>query len=591
VFANPASHGRAKEPKGVFSMSLTCLPYQNQHTASTIAAIAGVHSLFGGLGLESPAIVALEPPGRIALRPYQTAALDALYEYLLASTGFPLVDMATGTGKSLVIAAAVHRLAWENSNARFLVLAPRLELIEQDVAAIHTLWPDAPVGIVCEGLDQHDWQARIVVATVNSVYRRAEKLGPRDIVFVDEAHLIPHGDEGMFQTAFAALLNLQPAMRIVGLTATPYRLDSGRLDEGEGRLFDQIIFEYGIADAVADGWLAPLTAKAPIDRARIDTSRVHKIAGEFNAGELERAADRPELIDAAAGEIVVYGGGRVSWLAFCCGVDHAVHVRDALRERGIRCETVTGKTPDAQRRSIVEAFRHGEIECLTGADIFITGFDIAQVDLIALLRPTLSTSRYVQMVGRGTRKAAGKENCLVLDFGGNVMRHGPVDNPTICISNRGNHQDQAKLCPQCRTFNAVAATHCIECDYEFTEGSREAAHDGVASSLAVLGGDAEWINVEVYSLAIHEKSGRPRSFKVTYSNGVREWLAFSHSPGARWHAARKWQQLGGAMPAPADADEALRRKRELARNVDILATFDGKFWQVNQRRVAESGHA
>jgi DNA repair protein RadD len=198
-----------------------------------------------------------------ALRPYQEAALGALREHLLSSSGYPLIDMATGTGKSLVIAAAVQALAQKHPKARFLILAPRLELIEQDIAAIKLLWPEAPVGIVCAGLDRRDWEAPIVVATINSIYRSAEKLGPRDLIFVDEAHLIPSGDESMFQTAFAALLNLQPALRIVGLTATPYRLDSGRLDEGDGRLFDQVVFTYGIGAAVADGWLAPLIAKRP----------------------------------------------------------------------------------------------------------------------------------------------------------------------------------------------------------------------------------------------------------------------------------------------------------------------------------------
>jgi DNA repair protein RadD len=198
----------------------------------------------------------------IELRPYQQAALKALRTHLQSSTGYPLVDMATGTGKSLVIAAAIQQIAQQYPNVRFLILAPRLELIEQDIAAIEMLWPDAPVGVVCEGLGRHDWAARIVVATINSVYRSAEKLGPRNLIFVDEAHLIPAGDDNMFSTAFAALLNQRPELRIVGLTATPYRLDSGKLDEGDDRLFDQTIFSYGIGAGIADGYLAPLIAKA-----------------------------------------------------------------------------------------------------------------------------------------------------------------------------------------------------------------------------------------------------------------------------------------------------------------------------------------
>jgi DNA repair protein RadD len=527
----------------------------------------------------------------IELRPYQRNALAALRSYLSASTGFPLIDMATGTGKSLVIAAAVHQLARDHPGAQFLITAQRLELIEQDVKAIQAIWPDALTGIVCEGLNRHDWPARIVVATVNSIYRSAQKLGRRDVVLVDEAHLIPHGDEGMFQTSFTALLDLQPAMRIIGLTATPYRLDSGRLDEGDGRLFDQVVFSYGIGEAIADGWLSPLIAKAPDAKALIDTSRVHKIAGEFHAGELERAADQQDLIDAAADEIVEHADRRHSWLIFCCGIEHAEHVRDALRARDISCETVTGHTPEGERREIIGKFRRAEIDCLTGADIFITGFDIEQIDLIALLRPTLSTSRYIQMLGRGTRKAEGKKNCLVLDFGGNVLRHGPVDNPTIHVAAKSNGRgggDQAKICPACKTFNPLAATNCIECDHEFERKSLAPQHAAVAGTLPVLSQESEWISAEVRAFDIHEKSGKPPSFKIIYSDGdqiFRDWLAFAHSPGARWHAMCKWRELGGTMPAPADAAEALRRKHELSRHVDILVQFDGNFWQVTRRRA------
>src|SRR4029077_15267542 len=145
-----------------------------------------------------------------------------------------------------------------------------------------------------------------------------------------------------------------------------------------------------------------------------------------------------------------------------------VHVRDALTARGVNAETVTGETPAGERKETIPAFRRGEMDCLTGADIFITGFDIPQVDLIALLRPTLSTSRYIQMVGRGTRKAAGKTNCLVLDFGGNVARHGPVDNPAIrTAKSNGGGGELVKVCPACKTFNALAATTCSATDPAF----------------------------------------------------------------------------------------------------------------------------
>jgi DNA repair protein RadD len=524
------------------------------------------------------------------LRPYQQTALEALHAHLLSSSGYPLIDMATGTGKSLVIGAAVQQIAQQYPTARFLILAPRLELIEQDVAAITALWPEAPIGIVCEGLGRRDWEAPIVVGTVNSIYRCAEKRGPRGLIFVDEAHLIPSGDESMFQSTFTALLNLRPGLRIIGLTATPYRLDSGRLDEGDGRLFDQVIFSYGIGAGIADGWLAPLIAKAPGAASVINTTGVRRVAGEFNAGELERAADQTAIVEAAVDEIVAYAGRRFSWLVFCCGIAHAHHVCEALQARGVKAATVTGKTPDGERRNIFAAYRRGEIDCLTGADVFITGFDIPQVDLIALLRPTLSTSRYIQMVGRGTRKSAGKQNCLVLDFGGNVARHGPVDNPAIrTAKSNGGGGELVKVCPACKTFNALAATNCCESDHAFERKPLTPTHAPRPADLPILSTDADWMRARLCDPEIYVKPGRPESFKISYSTEARrtfrDWMAFAHGPGARWHAVRKWHELGGSMPAPSDAQEAMARWQELARDVEIIAAHDGTYWQVTARRV------
>ena len=137
--------------------------------------------------------------------------------------------------------------------------------------------------------------------------------------------------------------------------------------------------------------------------------------------------DRDDVTRAAVAEIVRHGEGRGSWLVFCSGVAHARHVRDAIRGHGVSCETVTGDTPGPERDGILAAFKAGRLRCVTNANVLTTGFDAPGTDLIALLRPTKSVGLYVQMVGRGTRLAEGKEDCLVLDFAGNTARHGPID--------------------------------------------------------------------------------------------------------------------------------------------------------------------
>jgi DNA repair protein RadD len=398
----------------------------------------------------------------LELRPYQLDALGALWGYWRNGGGNPLVDLASGAGKSLLIADLARRFV--ERGRRVLVLSHVREIVEQDARAIRAQWPDAPLGINSAGLGERDWTSPIVLATVQSIYREATRLGPRDLAIVDEAHLVPRDGEGM---------------RVAGLSATPYRLDSGRLDEGDGRLFDKVVFTYGIAHGVRDGWLAPLVAKGTA--AKIDTAGVARRGGEFVAGELERAADQADLIDDAVDEILTRATGRRSWLAFCCSIAHARHVCDAFLRRGVACATVNALTPGYERREIFDKFRAGELACLTGCNIFTTGFDIPQVDLIALLRPTLSTGLYVQMLGRGTRKAEGKADCLVCDFAGNVRRHGPVDDVVVKVAAGGSGNSsgddgavRAKECPQCASLIRPGAPSCPDCGHVFP--AREPKH-------------------------------------------------------------------------------------------------------------------
>ena len=283
----------------------------------------------------------------------------------------------------------------------------------------------------------------------------------------------------MYRSLLEALRETVPDMRVCGFTATPFRLDSGRLDEGDGKIFDAVIFDYHIGRGIADGWLSPLSSKAT--RTTIDVSGVGRRGGEFIAGELESVADDEAKISAACDEIVALGPGRRSWLVFCCGISHATHVRDALRARGIICEAVFGKTPQAERERIIAAFRAGEIQCLLNVMVLTVGFDVPKIDLLVMLRPTLSTGLYVQMIGRGTRKAEGKKDCLVLDFAQNVFRHGPVDR--VSVSTNGKTRNgtgtavkvssvNAKECPDCQELNPLSAEFCGECGYEFRNRGR-----------------------------------------------------------------------------------------------------------------------
>ena len=177
------------------------------------------------------------------LRPYQRQALEVLDAYYAREgSGNPLLSLGTATGKSLLIAWLIRDAIQRYPNVRVLMLVHVQELIEQNVKHLLALWPDAPPGINCSALGRRDWDQQIVFASIQSVFRSPKLLGRRHIVLVDECHLVPHDGDGMYRTTLDALRELHPRMSICGFSATPFRLDSGHLTEGETKIFDEVIF-------------------------------------------------------------------------------------------------------------------------------------------------------------------------------------------------------------------------------------------------------------------------------------------------------------------------------------------------------------
>lgn len=523
----------------------------------------------------------------LELRPYQRDGLDALYGYWEEGGGSPLLVYPTGAGKSLVIAKLIQELLERFPTLRISVVTHVKELIGQNFLELMRLWPSAPAGIFSAGLNRRDRKSRVLFCGIQSVWRKADDIGPFDLLIVDETHLISRDAGTMYGKFIAALRALTPDMRLVGLTATPYRLDSGRLDDGDGSLFDKVIYEANVRDLIDAGYLSPLISKSTHDE--IDLRGVGKRGGEFIPAQLEAAAMRDGLVEAAVAELVARGADRRKWLAFCAGVEHAEKVRDEIRRHGFTCETITGETRD--RDQIIRGFKEGRTRCLTSVGVLTTGFNVPDVDLIAMLMSTTSAGRYVQVVGRGFRIAEGKENCLVLDWGGNVRRHGPVDMVEIKPPGEGGGEAPVKECPNCLTFVYAATRICPHCGFEFPPPETE-VHAPEADHIPILSqGPAlsavEDVSVVSWDAERHTKFGSPDSLKVTYFAGLmsyREWWALEHAGFARDKALRLWRRHGGAEPAPETVTEALARMDELAMPATIQVRKNGKFFDIVGRR-------
>jgi DNA repair protein RadD len=300
---------------------------------------------------------------------------------------------------------------------------------------------------------------------------------------------------------------------------------------------------------------------------------------------LQAAVDRESITHAAIDEILACGEGRRSWLVFGSGVEHASHVAVALRERGVSCATIFSDTPSAERDRIIAAFKRGEIRALASMGVLTTGFNAPAVDLIAMLRPTKSTGLYVQMAGRGTRLAPGKENCLVLDFAGNVAMHGPIDavKPTVEVRLRagGAVPTPTKVCPNCDSTVATPVRQCPDCGHEFPPPEVKIA--ATATTLAILSTlRAQWIKVLEVSYRRHDKPGKPPSMRVDYGCGLvrhSEWICFEHPGYARQKAVAWWQQRSDA-PVPVSIAEALDDASNLATPRAILVRPNGRFTEV-----------
>ena len=299
---------------------------------------------------------------------------------------------------------------------------------------------------------------------------------------------------------------------------------------------------------------------------RINFGRFERL--QIRDGEVEELMDTAELVESACAEIVEHTDDRKSVLIFASGVQHGQHVARVLREtHGVECGFVCGDTPSAERDELLGRFKVGEFKFLCNVNVLTTGFDAPNIDCVAMLRPTKSPGLYYQMVGRGFRLHPGKQNCLVLDFGGNVLWHGPVDaiDASPADTRGAGTAAPAKQCPECQSVIATGYAIWPDCGFEFPPPQRT-QHEPKASDAGILSGQVTDEEFEVLDLEymIHKKRGAaddaPRSMKVEYRLGLEhwrsEWICFEHTGYARQKAVGWWNRRS-TDPVPDTSEQAV----------------------------------
>jgi DNA repair protein RadD len=503
------------------------------------------------------------------LRDYQQAAVDAVVCWTRERQGeHPLTVIPTGGGKTAVMAGLVQLLHEADPSARALILAHRRELLAQAVETAWRILPSDRVGIYSDSMGRKDTRAALTVAGIQSLQRDPYVLSkysrPIDRVLVDECHLVPDNENSAFRKTLAGLAAVNPHVQIIGLTATPYRMGTGLLHEGDNRLFAGIAYEAKIPDLLAQGYLSPLRPLAT--RQRLSTSGV-QVRGDYVPAQLAAAVDVDTTTAAIVTECVAAFHDRVSWLVFGVSLEHCEHLAAAFRAHGVSTQVIHGKMSASERSSAIAAHKSGAMRCAVSCDLLTTGYDHPQIDAIAMCRPTKSAGLYYQMVGRGFRIAPGKVDCLVLDFAGNVLAHGPVDTLAERIGSRtkGDGIAPAKECPGCAALLATGLAVCPTCGHAFPPPAPPKL-ETVPSERPLLSTDVpepSWADVsDVVFSKTAPNDGRTPTLRVDYMVGAyvtvaSEWLGFDHTGFARSKAVRWWRDRFPDSDDPVSVSEAL----------------------------------
>lgn len=527
-------------------------------------------------------------------RCYQRKAVNSIYDFYRAGKeGHPLIALPTATGKAMCIALMFKEIYNKNPSLRLMMITHNKELVAQNRDELLGIMPDAPLGIYCSGLGSKDINT-FTFASIQSISKIPEAFGKVDVVIIDEVQICNMSSETQYKNFLDGLLESNENMRVIGLSATLWRMSQGMLTENG--LFTHIVCDLTIGEDYTwfedNGYLTKVISKST--NTVLDVSDVKKRGGEYIQSQLQKACDKSEITYAALCEALPYLKKHDCAIVFATGIDHAKHITEMLVEEfGISAICVHSKMLSTERDAAIADFKAGKYKVIVNKDILTTGFNHPPISLMIDLAPTKSSGLFVQKVGRITRahyaqgydlstiegrleaiESGRKPYAVLLDYAGNTMANGKINQPRIPKKrgeSDGGGDPPMKSCPQCLALHYASVKYCNTynelteeiCDFVFEFKTNLQATASLASVVA-RGSDApvkKWIDVTsvAYSKMTSRKDGTPM-LVVTYATYLRnynEYICLAHEGFARSQAKKWWWLRSGVEYVPTSIDTAL----------------------------------
>ncbi|WP_375753779.1 DEAD/DEAH box helicase [Vibrio sp. HN007] len=568
------------------------------------------------------------------LRPYQADSVKAVVHYFRKHSTPAVIVLPTGAGKSLVI-AELARLA----KGRVLVLAHVKELVEQN----HEKYEGYGLtgSIFSAGLGRKETDQQVVFASVQSVVRNLDAFANQfSLLVIDECHRVPDEPKSSYQKVISHLKELNPGIKILGLTATPYRLGMGwiyqyhtrgQVRSEDSRFFRDCIFELPIRYLLDEGFLTPARMiDAPV--LSYDFSQLKPAnTGRYKEAELDLVIENskratPQIVE----QIKQLSKDKQGIMIFAATVRHAQEILSLLPES--EADIVIGETHTQERDTIIRQFKERKIKYLVNVSVLTTGFDAPHVDLIAILRPTESISLYQQIIGRGLRLSDGKEECLVLDYAGNNYDlyqpevgdpkpdsksdivtipcpacgfnnnfWGKLDGNGFLLEHYGRrcqgyfedeedgtrehcgYRFRAKYCNDCGADNDIAARICHECDATLVDPDKK-----LRDALNLK--DALVFECRDMQLDTHKDASGKNQLKVTYIGDNNAQVHEFWTLNTKKQKERFYKQFVRSHLADrhrpfseSSATKVVNNQHRFRLPQFIIARKSGRFWKLRDR--------